>query len=267
MSGINLSKIEENRIRLQKEGDSFVELDSKAGSILQKSGLQSHTARVALCLDISGSMSSLYRSGKIQALIEKLLTLAVRFDEDGSIDVFSFGSDAHVEESVNIQNFRGYTDRLLKSRKLEGGTNYGRAIALLRKSFFPHAPEFRNSPESAGFPIYVMFITDGQTQDEEFARRQIQAAAYEPVFWQFMAIGKSKKDVKASGGGFFAKLMASDFGFLESLDTMSERYIDNANFFSVQDPGLLDDESLYALLMKEYPDWLIRARAKGLVRS
>ena len=110
-----------------------------------------------------------------------------------------------------------------------------------------------------------MFVTDGQTQDEEFARNQMRSAAYEPLFWQFMAIGKSKKDVRAAGGGFFAKLLASDFGFLESLDTMSDRHIDNANFFSVQDPALISDENLFDLMMKEYPDWLRGAKSKGLL--
>ncbi len=58
----------------------------------------------------------------------------------------------------------------------------------------------------------------------------------------------------------------SDFTFLESLDTMPGRYLDNANFFSVEDPAIIKDEELYDLLMQEYPEWVSLAKAKGLIR-
>ena len=80
-----------------------------------------------------------------------------------------------------------------------------------------------------------------------------------------MGLGKSKKDVKKAGGGFWAKAFASDFTFLEELDTMSGRHVDNANFFSVAEPSLLPDEELYDLLMSEYPEWVKMAPGKGLL--
>lgn len=66
MASINLEKREANRIRLLKESDAFVQLDKKAGITLEKAGLRAHAARVALCLDISASMGSLFRSGKFR---------------------------------------------------------------------------------------------------------------------------------------------------------------------------------------------------------
>ena len=105
MASINLEKREANRVRLLKESDVFVQLDKKVEIALEKAGLRAHAARVSLCLDISASMGSLFRSGKIQSLIERLLTLAVRFDDDGAIDVFTFGSEAHVEDPVTLDNF------------------------------------------------------------------------------------------------------------------------------------------------------------------
>lgn len=264
---MNLDKKAENQIRLRKEAPQLVDLDKKVGVALEKAGLSSHTARVALCLDISGSMSGLFSSGKVQAFIERVLALALRFDDDGSVDVFSFGVGAYVEQSVTLGNFRGYANQLLKHRHLEGGTNYGKVIELLRKTYYSQGSDARSTVVSDRMPVYVMFVTDGQTTDESRTRSQIAKAAYEPIFWQFMGIGKSKRDVATSGGGFFARLFASDFSFLESLDTMSDRFVDNANFFSVQDPAAVSDEQLYDLLMTEYPAWLKLAREKGLLRQ
>jgi hypothetical protein len=61
-------------------------------------------------------------------------------------------------------------------------------------------------------------------------------------------------------------VLAPDFAFLEKLDQLGGRHVDNANFFSVEDPGQIGDEELYDLLMSEYPDWVRQAPAKGLLR-
>ena len=261
---MNLDKKSANQLRLEKDAPQLVNLSKTVGVSLSKAGLDQHTARVALGLDISGSMSSLYSSGKVQAFLERILTLALRFDEDGSVDVFAFGTGAYLEEPMTLDNYRDYAKRLLQRRSLEGGTNYGRAIQTLRNHYYPASGQ-RTQPVQDRTPVYVMFVTDGQTTDEALTKRQIVDAAYEPIFWQFMGLGKSKRDAVASGGGFFTRLFATDFAFLETLDTMSGRYVDNANFFSVQDPTALPDDRLYDLMMAEYPAWLKLAKEKNLL--
>ena len=107
-----------------------------------------------------------------------------------------------------------------------------------------------------------MFVTDGGTSDKSFTEKQVRASSYEPIFWQFMGIGKGRKS-KAKSLSSFAD---SDFPFLERLDELSGRLIDNANFFSVSAPDEYGDEELYDLMMGEYPDWLKLAKQKGLLR-
>jgi hypothetical protein len=175
---MNLDKKATNQVRLQKEAPHLVELDKKVGVSLQKAGLATHTARVALCLDISGSMAELYSSGKVQAFLERILTLALRFDEDGSVDVFSFGVHAYIEEQITLDTYRDYTGRLRGRRPLEMGTNYGQAIELLRRHYLP-APGPRTAPVADALPVYVMFVTDGQTTDESHTRKQIVEAAFD----------------------------------------------------------------------------------------
>ena len=268
----------DKRIRLEKQLANqpahVVALVKKAGVSLEKQGMAEHRARVALCLDISASMKSLYKRGKIQQLRERVLALAVQLDDDGQVDVFLFGEDAHDVGPLDLDRRVGYIEGLLRRHKLEGGTYYGRAMAMIRKHYFPYAAAGpRNSPRSDKLPVFVMFVTDGQTFDEDIARLQVTWSSYEPLFWQFMAIGQSSRNVglpapggkKKQSGWFFNGLVQPNFGFLEELDNMGGRFLDNANFFSVADPMLLPDDQLFDLLMTEYPGWVRMARQRGLL--
>lgn len=253
--------------KLAQQAPQILSLVKQASVSLKKVGLDEHRARVALCLDISGSMASLYSSSKIQRFSERILALGCRFDDDGAIDIFLFGEHAYSAGELSVDNFGGFVDRILKKYQLEGGTYYGRVLKAIRSFYFPqNAGGKTQKPLTAPIPTYVMFVTDGATFDEDETRNQIRWSSFEPIFWQFMAIGKSRKDVKDGGlGSFFKQLTASDFRFLEELDTMEDRYVDNANFFSVEDPISIADNELYDLLMQEYPDWVKLAKPKGLL--
>ena len=228
---------------------ALLDLTKKAAVSLEKRGLGEHTAKVALCLDISGSMFRLYKSGKVQQLAERVLALALRFDDDGEVDVFLFGAQAYQDNPMNLDNHRGYVDDMLTLHKLEAGTKYGRAIELLRQHYTGDASP-RSTPAPAQVPVYVMFVTDGATTDQDATRAQLTSSSYEPVFFQFMALG-------APG--------SREFAFLEKLDDLEGRYLDNADFFAVEDPAAISDDALFDLLMTEYPGWLQRARSQGLL--
>lgn len=255
--------------KLKKQAPHIFDLTKKAEISLKKANLTNHRAKVALCLDISGSMSSLYSSGKMQRLAERVLALGCRFDDDGSIDIFLFGANDHYPGEMTIDNFSNFIANIVRQYPLEGGTYYGKVMKRIRSFYFPNGQgKPRKTPVSANQPVYVMFVTDGATADQQETINQLRGSSYEPIFWQFMAIGKSNKDATAKKG-FFAKLtqiFESDFSFLEKLDELEERYIDNADFFSVEDPLRIPDQDLYDLLMGEYPNWVKQARSKQLLR-
>jgi stress response protein SCP2 len=256
--GDSVKKIELEK-KLEKQAPRLLNLAKKAKISLQKVGLQNHDAKVALCLDISGSMSSLYKKGKIQEFAERILALATRFDDDGAIDIFLFGQNAHNVGELTVDNFSGFVDRMNTKYPLEGGTYYSKGMKLIREHYFKEAPS-RKTPFPQALPVYVMFITDGATSDENKTRAQIKDSSYEPIFWQFMAIGKSKKDRKKRKELDISQLWArTSFTFLEELDEMEGRFIDNANFFSVEDPAQIADDELYDLLLEEYPGWVKKA--------
>ncbi|MBC6474778.1 MAG: VWA domain-containing protein [Hormoscilla sp. GM102CHS1] len=169
---------------------------------------------------------------------------------------------------MNIDNFANFIPQILKKYPLEGSTYYGKAMQTIRNFYFPDGKgEVRKSPLASNIPVYVMFVTDGGTFDEQITEQQLNWSSYEPIFWQYMAIWKSRRDIKKGGlGGWLAKAFVSDFAFLERLDEMRGRYLDNANFFSVEDPESISDDELYELLMSEYPSWVKLAQNKDLLR-
>ena len=156
------------------------------------------------------------------------------------------------------------TSRVIKRHPLEGDTRYGRAIEAVRPYLLPgrKAGE-RKTPLKAALPVYVMFVTDGTTSDQPLTEKQLRWASHEAIFWQFMGIGKGRKS-KTKRLPSFAD---SDFPFLEKLDELDGRLIDNANFFSVASPDEHSDAALYDLLMAEYPGWLKLAAAASALLS
>ncbi|MEM8639210.1 MAG: VWA domain-containing protein [Cyanobacteria bacterium P01_G01_bin.54] len=254
--GISLEKIEQ-------KAPSLINLAKKADISLEKVNLQQHRAQVALCLDISGSMIDLYRSGKIQQFAERVLALGCQFDDDGAIEIFLFGARAHHAGPMSLENFSDCIAQLQQRYGYEGATNYGQAIAQIQDFYFPrerapqqgfwqrllgHQPDAPPPAPIAGDqPVYVMFVTDGGATDPAKAEAELTLASYAPIFWQFMAIG------------------STGFQFLERLDDLHNRLLDNADFFAVRDPLTTPDAQLYDLLMTEYPQWLDQAKAKGLL--
>jgi stress response protein SCP2/uncharacterized protein YegL len=250
--------------RVEHQAPQLVNLVKQAGVSLEKAGLASHRAKVCLCLDISGSMSGLYRKGLVQAFAERILALACQFDDDGKIDVFLFGKQVHQPAPMGLSNWSGYIPQVIARHPLEGDTRYGSAMEAIRQFYFPDASGgARNSPHKAAQPVYVMFVTDGSTSDKSMTEKQLRWSSMEPIFWQFMGIGKGRKSQRKNK--LLSALFDSDFPFLESLDELPGRLIDNANFFSVSSPDEYPDTALYDLLMTEYPDWLKLASRHGLL--
>jgi stress response protein SCP2 len=248
--------------RIAREAPQLVSLVKSAGVSLAKAGLATHRAQVCLVLDISASMSKLYRSGQVQAFSERILALGCKFDDDGQIDVFLFGRNVHQPAPMDLSNWANYVGKIIERHPLEGDTRYGAAMEAVRKHYFPEGQGgARSSPVKAALPVYVMFVTDGGTSDKPLTERQLRWASHEPIFWQFMGIGKGRKSKSKK----LLQFADSDFPFLENLDALDGRLIDNANYFSVATPDEHPDAALFDLLMSEYPEWVKLARRQGML--
>lgn len=248
------SGLREKRITtLAIHDPELAELVKAIARQLVKHELENHRAHVALCLDISGSMQGLYRRGSIDTLVRRLLGLGIQWGSE--VDVFLFGKGAYYSGRVTADNYRNFLTEQQKRYPLESGTAYGKVMALVRE-------HYQGRPDTEQIPVYVLFATDGDTSDRDESEQQIREAAQEAIFWQFMAIGTPPEEKK----GFFSKLLSPDFKFLAHLDTMPDRFVDNANFFLVKDPAQPGVEQLIEYMMVEYPSWLKLANTKGLLR-
>ena len=239
--------------------DLTKELDLRKQKVLdlRKSlGLNHQKAQVVLALDFSGSMSSMYSSGKVQQLVERLLPIGMAFDDNQEIDFYLFhDSFEKLPENIKPNNIAGYIQKKVLGKYDMGGTSYAPIIKEI-------VDEFSSSRTKSSFlgigggkeyttmdmPVYVIFITDVDNFDKKEAEEAIKEASKTGIFFQFVGIGGTK------------------FPFLEKLDTMSGRNIDNANFFAVEDVTKMSDDDLYKLLLTEFPTYVHEARSKKLIK-
>lgn len=205
---------------------------------LEKRNLLDVVARVALVMDISGSMYRSYSNGTVQEIVNKILPIAVQFDDDGELDFWYFGDRCERRPSVNMQNYEQAVPRNWEDLmgKLGGGT---KELVVMREV----AAEY----ETSTLPAYVVFITDGGFSDRSGIKKFLGDAAYLPIFWQFVGVN------------------GSGYGLLEELDNMNGRYVDNANFFALDDFRSVPNKDLYSRLLNEFPTWLKACKSNGVL--
>lgn len=229
--------ISEDEVR--QAAPALVSLYKSAGVSLTKRGLSGERAAVYLVLDRSGSMGSYYRDGSVQHLAEQALGLSANLDDDGVVPVVFFDHRPYDPIEVGLDDYAGRIDREHQRLGQMGGTAYGPAINKVLK-------HYKKSKASA--PAFVIFQTDGEPSDRNETEYALRSASRLPIFWQFVGFGRR-------------------FSFLERLDELDGRSVDNAGFFAAGlAPLSMSDADLYDRLMAGYPAWLSAARAKGIVR-
>ena len=113
-----------------------VDLSKKAAFAANQHGIAGQRAQVVLVLDISASMNALYKSGVIQRIIERILGLAVAFDDDGQIDLLLFGTHAYPLPPVTLDEIEGYVERVILAQyKIREATNYAPPLRLIRDHY------------------------------------------------------------------------------------------------------------------------------------
>ena len=235
MDMLNLSKEEYiNLLNLRK--DNIKKLNLSKPQMNQK-------ARVAIAVDYSGSMRSFYKDGTVQAILEKILPIALEFDDNGTLDVWLFDDYFRRMPGMNINNYYDYVQKeILDKRYHMGGTNYAPVINDIKKFYIDEEPEL--------VPNYILFVTDGDNFDKRATTETIKKISEYPIFWQFVGIGKS------------------EFTYLEKLDDLKDRYVDNADFFSVSNvKDFYEKESIYEYLLNEYPNWLEYPEVKHMLTN
>lgn len=233
----------------------LIDLNKKAQIVLEKKAIFGEKAQVVFITDISVSMGSLYRNGTMQELTDRTLGIGMNLDIDKSIDMFAFGRHAHEIGSVTEGNHQGFVDNvLLQKTSLESSTYYAEVMDMVvrrygqpvKKGLLSRIMGSKNT-EKPTIPTLVFFITDGDNFDKKEAEDIIRKSSIHPIFWQFVGIG------------------GANFEFLRKLDDMSGRFIDNADFFNINDLRRISDEEFMDRVLNEFPQWIKKARAKGVL--
>ncbi len=233
VSNINLSKID----LLKKE----------VRVSLEKKGISSQKARVAVVFDASGSMYHLYDEGTIQRAFERVLAVAASMDDDGELDVWFFADESARTPSVRADQFEGYVDRYYFSDEdfqdeLGCGNNEPDVMKDIIRKYTVESPDDR-------LPVFVVFFSDGGVYYSDRIAKLIIQSSKHNLFWQFVGLGEA------------------DYGILEEFDTLSGRVVDNCNFFALDDLDEVSDRELYDRLFNEFPSWLRDARSKGILKG
>lgn len=215
-------------------------LKRKVNLSLQKKQSEPIRARVAVVFDASGSMYHLYRNGTVQEAFERILAIAAAFDDNGELDVWFFAKDFLRAPSVTAQDYENYINRAYTLGS-KGGTNNEPPVMedVIRK--------YTVEEPNVQIPTYIIFFSDGGVGNKGKITRLITESSTKNLFWQFVGLGRA------------------NYGILQKLDDMPGRFIDNANFFELDDISRISDEELYDRLLGEFPAWIKEARAKGIL--
>ncbi|MFS1428462.1 VWA domain-containing protein [Vibrio splendidus] len=264
--------IEQRIATIDLRKPEIIDLVKKTAISLAKNGvnLDTDSARVALCLDYSGSMYNLMGNGTVTEMTKRSLAQAIAMDDDGDIEVFAFGSSARKLNSVDVNSYESFCNDIQNNKPSLGGTRYDLAIKEVVRYY-----------DSVGYdkPVFVIFITDGDTENKSAVEAEMKAASDKPIFWQFVGIGADDYDPSVATKsikkpGFFGRLLGNEekvvanthFEFLVKLDELEGRAVDNAGFFAVSKPKEMAPERMFDLMNNEYPTWLKEVRAKGILK-
>jgi hypothetical protein len=233
----------------------------RVGFVLQKQGIHERIpSQVGLNIDVSGSMQNLFSNGIVQSALERVLPVALYFDDDGRIDTWVFSGDANMAAitQATADNYKDYVRREITDNRdldgiLWGGTNYGPVIRsnLLTYGLLEvHEPEgllgmifgrrrdVLGEETRSGIPAINYFLTDGENSDIENAWNLLEKAehAESQIYYIMVGIGPS------------------DFTFLRK----AAEAFPNVGFVSVEDLGSFvgSDDAYEKLLPAELCSWL-----------
>lgn len=248
---------------------SLVDLEKKVGVVLEKRGmLRPPPTRVGLGIDGSYSMKRLYHGGVVQTVVDRILAVASRFDDDGSLDAWLFDQESYRLTPATRGNYKAYVDvEILSKFKIDGGTHFRPVMQDILDFYFleikrpdspvlpskpgffarlfgaseptavPVAPVVQDTPE-APKPAFAILIGDGENQDRPQTARLLREAAKnheQPIYWQFVGIGDESFS--------FMRQMADD--------------LPNVGFCEVRRLDQISDEDLYdRILTQEFIDWV-----------
>lgn len=181
---------------------------------------------VKLAVDKSGSMRYEFQSGWVQDTIDLFLAAAMKFDDDGVMEIGFFNSEFERTPDVTAADAGVYIRN--EGIYVEGGTEFSGAVSQLgtrekKGGFFGFGGKVDTS-----HPIYIALITDGENQDKY--ETETALSRLENTFVQVVAIGNGV-----------------DRRYLDTL----HRQFSHVSVIYMPDPSRVDSDKFYELLLNE----------------
>lgn len=287
---VSLSKIDKVTADLEKKGSRLVSLQKSAAVSLKKNKLDNIIARMIMVLDASGSTSRMWPA-IMQAVTDRLATLALNLDDNGELEFYVYATGYRKTATVSLSNLDQYISALQRGEDgsgiaptvttpasapaaekkggLFGGLFGGGTSTPAKKAgdpkvlytgsgIIPGLGYDNNEPPvmqailddckgNKTVPTLVLFVTDGGIDKDRAIEKVLRDASRENIFWQFIGLG------------------GSSYGVLERFDEMDGRHVDNASFFAIDDYRSISDAELFERVTKEFPQWLTKVRALGML--
>ncbi len=228
--------------------------------ILEKKQIPNVRAQVAVNLDVSGSARNLFAQGLMQEAFQRIMPIALKFDLNGAVDVFTFAdgnSIAHVESEATAKNYSNYVKKnILDNSSVPkwGGTDYApvlkenlesfefisKEVVTEKKGWFGGSSttttkETLNAKSKSGDPVVVYFFTDGANSDKSATTALLQSMqnAKTQMYVHFIGIGDA------------------DFSYIQKLGDK----FDNTGFLSIKNLSKVDDSIYEQLIPDELVEW------------
>jgi hypothetical protein len=238
---------EETKINLEKMTSTVIDLK-------KRNNIETQEAEVWIVMDISGSMSTMFHSGLVQKVVDRCMAIGMGFDANKQIDVVAFGQKSHYVGTVTENSLYGFAESIYRKYPLEGDTRYAEAIktvydkALKSRSGIMGLFGKRTEIKILEKPVYVLFFTDGNTSDSAETTNLIKELSSKGIFFQFIGMGRNH------------------YNYLDNLDKMSGRVLDNVNFFPIKNIDEVTDDFMLDKMMEEFSQWVPKARQKGMIK-
>lgn len=208
-----------------------IAIEKCINKILQRDGidLTEHEANVFVAIDGSFSMDKSYLNGEVQKILTRILPLAQRFDKDGKLQVYWFNTVCVALEPMTLNNFENYVQEEILNRGcfVGGGAKYSTVINKCVED-----------AKDSKIPTLVLFITDGNNLDKNATDEALRKSSKTNVFFQFIGVGNA------------------EFKYLESLDKLDGRDIDNTSYLHFSSFKDFTNKEMYQKVLGNYPSWL-----------
>ncbi|WP_433714550.1 vWA domain-containing protein [Nocardia sp. CA-084685] len=202
-------------------------------------------ARVILVIDKTLSMSRQYSKQVVHRVVQRMIPVATQLDEDGTLAAYLYALSFAKLPDITVEHGEAWAKTFLHLTGIHQGIDYARIGG--RNDELPIMREIVASLRHRDAPTLVLFFTDGGFAKKREIAALMRDASRLPAFWQFVGLGRA------------------NYGLLRTIDEMSDRVVDNAGFFALDDIDQVDDAQLYARLLGEFPDWLRAAGQAGIL--